>query len=478
MGESNGAWGELVTYDDELAEAWDGYDRLPDAGEHTILDTFCESKNITIQALVRLGARLADHTVLAFAGPGWLKFRDMATGRRWTYAGSDWSKLKLIPAGPKPADTVIVCEGESDAARLSLAYPNTDIAALPAGAEYFPPTFAEQLVDYPLVLVGLDNDSAGARGSAKILEALPAAMAWHPPEGNDWCELEHFPVLPTELDRPPPVQLWVPAGELLELEVPEVASWFEAELLPIGGLMILHGGYKSFKTFMTLDMLAALAQGQPWACFEPTEEACKVGIIQYELPWAYYRQRIALLRQSAKEPDLFDENFLTLTPLKRPLLRAGNKKQEDAALKSLEDANVQVALFDPIRRLSGAIDMNSEQDTRKVLEFFERVNNLGITVVATHHDNKGAMRRGGGDSLGMTGSGSWGGDPDSIVSVELPQGDDLRTSQRRNLLFLLRNGPSPGPRGYQISDEGRILYSPTPYGEGLTDGNNEDTPEI
>ena len=476
MAESNGEWGKLAEHDDELAEVWDGFSPLPDPGENEALDAFVESKNITIDSLVRFGARLSEHTVLAFAYPGGLKFRDMVTGRRWAYAGSTWPELKIIRQGQEPSDKVIVCEGETDAARLSLHYP-VDVAALPAGAGYFPSAYADQLSQYEMVLVGLDNDHAGDGGADRIIEALPTAMRFRP-TANDWCASEELPPLPDALERPPEMQLLVPAGAMLEMEVPEVASWFEQELLPIGGLILLHGGYKSFKTFMTLDMMAALAQGLDWACFEPTEEPTKVGIVQFELPWAYYRQRIHMLHQSARERELFEQNFLTLTPMRRPQLVAGNKKQEDFILKSLLDAGVQVVLFDPIRRLAGAIDMNAEQDVRKVLAFFQRVNDEGITVVATHHDNKTSMRARGGDPLGMTGSGAWGGDPDTVISVELPQGDDFRTSQRRNLQFMLRNAPAPGPRGFQIDDDGRILYSPEPHGEGIDDGDEQDTPAI
>jgi 5S rRNA maturation endonuclease (ribonuclease M5) len=475
MGDSNSDWGALAAHDSGAAEVWDSFDTLPEPGENEPLDAFCEAKHITIESLVRLGARLSDHTVLAFAGPGWLKFRDAVTGKRWSYADCDWSHMKLVKHDVEPSTKVIVAEGESDAARLTLLYA-CDVAVMPAGAEYFPDTYRDQLSDYEMVLVGLDTDTAGERGAAKILDAMPTAMRF-PPPANDWCEAESCRPCPTSWTRPVEVVI-VSAGELLDLEVPEVASWFEQELLPIGGLMILHGGYKSFKTFMTLDLLAALAQGRDWATFEPTEEACRVAVIQYELPWPYYRQRVQLLKDTAPEQDLFNLNFGTFQPMRRPQLVAGNRKQEDYALKALTDAGVQCVLVDPIRRMAGAIDMNSEQEVRKVLLYFERLNDAGITVVATHHDNKQSMRNRGGDPLGMTGTGAFGGDPDTVVSVELPMGDDYRTSNRRNLSFMLRNGPAPAPRGFEIDDQGHIMYSPTPYGDGLDESEDDSAPTI
>ena len=38
MAESNDAWGELSAYDKELADAWHGFETLPDAGENLVLD--------------------------------------------------------------------------------------------------------------------------------------------------------------------------------------------------------------------------------------------------------------------------------------------------------------------------------------------------------------------------------------------------------------------------------------------------------
>lgn len=473
MAGSNEDWGYLAEHDDELAEVWDGYARLPEPGENKVLDSFCEDKRISIAALVRLGARLSDNTVLAFPYPGGLKYRDMVTGRRWAYTGSEFKALKIVRANPDAAtDTVIVCEGETDAARLSEGY-DVDVAVLPAGALRFTPEFAEQLYPYRLVLVGLDDDEAGEAGSKKIMEAVGQAVRFKPP-ANDWCETEELPELPDPSEAPQRLDVLVPAQQLLALEVPEQPSWFEHDLLPIGGQLILHGALKSFKSFLGLDMLAALAQGSDWCCFEPMEEPAKVAVIQFEIPWAYYRQRVHLLRAHATEPDEFDRNFFTYSPLRRPELVAGNRAHEDRILAQLLDADIQVVLVDPIRRATGAIDMNAEGDVRKILGFFERLQDAGLTVVATHHDNKEGMKSRGGDPIAMTGSGAFGGDADTIVSVEIPRGEDLR-SPRRNLHFLLRNAPTVGPRGMEMREDGSILYSPDPWDAWLDDDGADDT---
>jgi hypothetical protein len=188
VGGSNSAWGDLAEHDDELGEVWDGYERLPDAGVNDALDAFLESKRLDHAALVRVGARLAGPTVLAFGFPGGIKYRDMEDGRRWTSAGAEFTKLKIVRSGASRSDTVIVAEGETDGARLTMLF-DCDVAVLPAGAKRFHQSFADQLQPYERVLVGLDNDEAGDVGAAKIAELVPQAVRFAPPGVNDWCAL-------------------------------------------------------------------------------------------------------------------------------------------------------------------------------------------------------------------------------------------------------------------------------------------------
>lgn len=466
---SNGAWGELAEFDSALASLWDSYDHLPEPGQNAALDALCAAKHITIDSLVRQGAKMPDESTIAFAYPKGVKFRDLVTGRRWSQYGSEFDSLKIVRNGADPTPQVFVVEGETDGARISEGY-EVDVAIMPAGARYFPESFADQLRPYDVVLIGLDNDAAGQDGTDKATTYLANAMPFPPPSTyNDWCNVEpgELPELPTEVHRDTS-SIIVPAGALLQLEEPSTVSWYENALLPVGGLAIIHGWAKSFKTFGALDMMAMLSQCQPWCLFEPTEEPCRTLVIQYEIPWGYYRQRVLQLREAATNVELFDENFNTWDPLSRPKLVAGNKKQEDFVLQSCIDAGIQVVLLDPIRRATGAIDMNAEQDVRKMLAFFERLNGEGITVVATHHDTKDAARSRGGDPIGMTGSGAWIGDPDTIMSIELPPDEDFSTSVRRNINFTLRNAPPIPGRAFNMTDHG-IEYHMEPWGSSEDD---------
>jgi hypothetical protein len=126
---SDGAWGSLAEHDDELAAQWDGYATIPEPGEHDALDAFCASKGIDHRALVRLGARLSDPLILAYAFTGGAKYRHLETGRRWVSNGAEFTRLKIVPAGAGQADVVIVSESETDACRLIGLFPRCCPAA-------------------------------------------------------------------------------------------------------------------------------------------------------------------------------------------------------------------------------------------------------------------------------------------------------------------------------------------------------------
>lgn len=458
MGESNDSWGYLE--DDETRTAWDTYTPLPDHGVNPALDSLLERKGISRGALKRVGARLSRPDVLAFALPGGLKYRNLLTDDRWAYAGSTWSELKLIPpasanGGPP---TVLVAEGETDAAWLSENYPGCTVALLPAGALEWKPRYTEQLREYERVYLALDADTAGDRGAAHIATVVPHATRLRPP-ADDWCEVEGPPPPLPEVAVPvAPLPILVGAGAMLRLDPPKLAAFHEVPILPIGGTAILHGAYKSGKSWVGLDLLASLAQGIPWANFAAATGPVRTCVLQFEVPWAFYRARIELVRNHAPQQSVFDANFLTYTPLSRPRLVAGRPESERPILENLVEAEVRVVLIDPIRRGMGYADMNSESEVRRMLHFAEQLNDLGMSVVLVHHDNKSASRHGGGSADDMTGSGAFAGDVDSILSIERPAGVP-HEMVKRNVNFLLRNAPSPNPKGYELRENGKLAWS-------------------
>jgi hypothetical protein len=449
---------------DREQQAWDSFERIPEPGHNPALDSFLEGKHLDHASLVRIGARLSKPSVLAVAFEGGIKYRDVVNGRRWSWDEAHFDKLKIVPGEDRTR--AVICEGETDACRLTMLY-GCDVAVMPAGAMNWRPTYTEQVAHYEVLVVGLDNDQAGEGGWAKIKAALPSAVRLTPPaapEGQrpwvDWCDCDFglvpVPELPSEAA---PVQATlVSARDLLVLPIPEHDSWFQDALLPVGGTALLHGTFKSYKTWMALAMASSIAQGEPWCGFENIEGPGRVAYLNFEVPWAYYQERVRRFAEAAVNRDLFLDNYFGYEPLTRPNLVAGNQESEDRVLRALTEGGIQVVFLDPVRRAMGFADMNAENEVRRILRFAERCTEHNLTVVMLHHDNKDADRGGGGDPAGMTGSGAWAGDADAIISIQRPAGTK-RDSRRRNLHFLLRNAPSPGPRGFELGEDGSVTWS-------------------
>lgn len=213
MAESNEAFYGLA-HDDELVDVRDQYERLPERGANAALDAFVERKHIDIDALVKLGARMADYTVLAFAYPGGIKFRDIVTDKRWNYVGSEFTRMGFVHAGLERAPIAIVAEGETDAARLTMLYPEADIAILPAGANpgRHVQAYAAQLAPYELVLLAHDYGVKGDEGAAMLAEHLATrSLRWlapiEPADNEGWGDVPvglDVPILPDPSEIPEP----------------------------------------------------------------------------------------------------------------------------------------------------------------------------------------------------------------------------------------------------------------------------------
>lgn len=451
MGESDGGWGLLET-DDERA-TWDSYDYVPEWGENAALDSFLKLKNLDPAALSRIGARMSAPMVIAFAFDGGIKYRNIINGKRWSTGGATFNKLRIVQGTSR--DACLICEGETDAARLTMLY-DADVAIMPAGAKAWKDTYTEQVEHYTRVFVALDNDSAGEAGWQKVHAAVPHAVRWRPPDpANDWCALDGDPpplLTPEEVEKLA-TRVLVPLSELIVMDTPDIISWYEDAVLPVSGTMIIHATFKSFKTWVALDLAASLAQGTAWAGFTNLGGPARVAYLNFEIPWAYYQERVRRFNDAATEPELLGSNYYGYEPLTRPRLVAGNEESENKMMKTLMDGGIEVVVIDPIRRTLGFANPNAEDEVRRLLYFVERLNDSGMTVVMVHHDNKESDKHGGGDPSGMTGSGAWAGDPDTIVTLSRPAGES-RDSTKRNVGFLMRNAPSAHGKGIEIVNDG------------------------
>jgi len=451
MGESDHAWGELAEQDDELAQIWDSYERLPESGQNDVLDAFVDTKHLDIGALVRIGARMAGSTVLAFAFPGGVKYRDMEDGRRWTSNGAEFTKLKVVRSGAEPSDTVIVAESETDGARLTMLA-DCDVAVLPAGAKRFTPAFADQLVGYQRVLVGLDNDEAGEYGAAKIAEHVPQAVRFAPPEGiKDWGEfigkLPPFPAVRSRFDADRYVGRVLSVRELLDTPE-EPIDWLCEGLVARDYLTTYASKGGEGKSLSALGMALAASNGDDFA-----------GLPCRQSRWVYFdaengpRLIVRRFRALGIRPEM------SVQPIDSVGLRVA--LDMDYFEHVVEMTGAEGVVFDSLRVLSSGTKESDSDEMEPVMTAFKefaRRTHTGVLLI--HH-------RGRSDESEFRGSSVILDQTDLLLTMSRAKGDPLASVRRRISTVKCRIDKEPPERWISINaDEstGRIsIDAAEPY---------------
>lgn len=460
MGGSNGAWGELV--EDESRELWDSLDPLPEPGQHALLDAFVAQKRLTHQALVRIGTRIQGDT-LAFAFPDGVKFRDLATNQRWNELGVEWRSLKIVPAGPTPADTLVIAEGETDAARLTLLLPDVDVAVLPAGARVWRPTFTEQVRSYQRVLVATDADTAGDQGAQTIIDAVPHAVRYRPPDGvTDWCELDGDP--PPLPDVEPPEVYGglrrVRLGAAIEAGLHPPEPLVEG-LLHSQGVHWMYGRPGSGKTTLAMWCCErAMLDGRRvvWIDYEGGEHVTALRLQDMEIP----------LRLAERDQDIDDWFYYFPWP-DRPAEALAELSRELAP-----DGPAPLVVFDSASKALGlhGLDENSNAEVTAWNAVVVRAaKQIRLPVVVIDHVAKHT-------NSGPRGAGAKSADADVVWHVETPRGHEWSRSRGGMLTASLadkgdRYGVFERQRWFDVHVDGALRLEPA---EPPDDG--DDAPAI
>ncbi len=123
----------------------------------------------------------------------------------------------------QPGQPALIAEGEFDAL---IAMQDQDVAApvtFGSASNGVAPRWAKMLAEAGVVLAALDNDEAGAKGKARIVEALPDTRVISVPGGKDVTEYAQ---------RGGDVRAWI-VGELERLSTaPQPAPSDEPEIIP------------------------------------------------------------------------------------------------------------------------------------------------------------------------------------------------------------------------------------------------------
>ena len=478
---SNEDWGHAPSQ--QRRDAHDVFIQVTRPLQHTPqIDSFLAEKGLTHADLVRVGARsLKDSVdVIAYHFPDGVKYRNLSSGERWSDAGVEWRSAKIVKGTSATANSrIIIAEGETDGATILSRFPEIDVAILPAGAKHVPPNLAKQVSGYEHVWCALDNDQAGHEGTKLVTAAVPQSLVLRVPDPykdiNEWgLNVPEGEWSITEFVEAPAKQVFS-IRELVDADLGtfEDNHYFSDGVLPMRGQCVIHGGFKSLKSFMLIDLLRALATGTTFAGNYSflRDEPVKSLMFQFEVPPFDFQQRIigTLDAMGPGERQLFMDNVHVhqIANNEWSRLKADGNLPEVVAHLAAE-VGAEVVVFDPVQRMTGKADINSAAEMDLVLGAFEHLQHEGYTVVFAHHNNKGGKDQSS-SAYSMSGTQRFGADVDSICSMFRTRGcipdDNPQQIKQRNFSWTLRNGAARagsievGPRS-DNTDLVRVRFGP------------------
>lgn len=168
-------------------------------------------------------------------------------------------------------------------------------------------------------------------------------------------------------------------SELVAADLPALPSWIGDGLLPSGELAFLTGHSGVGKTFLTVQLMSALSIGHTFNGL--STQACNVGLIELEMPWASIQRRVSALHSG----DLSRMAFMCSPP---GAVHVQEASVRDGIVAFCVKHALDVLIFDPFNRLHDA-DENSGSDMGHVLEGLHDIRRrTNVAMVVLHHVRK------------------------------------------------------------------------------------------
>jgi hypothetical protein len=177
----------------------------------------------------------------------------------------------------------------------------------------------------------------------------------------------------------------IPLGELVSARPP---PWQIRELLPAEGLAVVYGAPGSGKSFLVLDMLAAIARGESWG-----GQRTKQGVAVYVGLEALVNERVAayLQHHSLTAADLAGKlHIFQRLPFNLANPKSAKQFISDLCLQGIEP---NVVVIDTLARSLPGSDENSSADMGAAIACAGQISNaFGCLTVLVHHSGKDVDR--------------------------------------------------------------------------------------
>ncbi len=348
--------------------------------------------------------------------PIYRKVRRSGKSFRWEMLGSDgkWTPglkgvTRVLYNLPDviSAETVVYCEGEKDAKRLREA---GFVATTAGAASDWRPEFAQEF-EGKTVIVLYDNDAPGKKHALQVCRALlPVAVevklvdlpgVSEKEDVSDWLDaghrIEELRQLIDSSEALTAVSLLAKPDELLG-SAPEAADgprvvfdvsqlpsvwdieanleWAVDGLLVRGGVTLMTAESGTGKSWVGYAIAGAVAHGSPFA----DRETAKMPVLYLDGENPLYVVKERLLALGIQETDSVKiwggwNDPPPTGPSEDPVIRFAKEKQ------GLIICDPLVAFHDGSEQDAG--------DTRRFMNKFRKLANLGATVLVMHHTGKG-----------------------------------------------------------------------------------------
>lgn len=206
------------------------------------------------------------------------------------------------------------------------------------------------------------------------------------------------------------------ADSLMKLHPTEPIALIEG-VIGVGDKLILSASSKAGKTWLLLQLAYAMQNGEPWLGHNCKQ--CDVLYVNFELtePWLGKRFRMITRDKPFQTPPTvlnlrgFNVGWGELSAHIKDHIEASSK-------------NYGLIILDPIYKMLGDCDENSNGDVAMLLNSLERIGHETQTAtVFSHHHSKG--NKSGVDAIErMSGAGVWGREPDAIVDITAHEDED------------------------------------------------------
>ena len=206
------------------------------------------------------------------------------------------------------------------------------------------------------------------------------------------------------------------ADALMEAYPSEPVALIEG-VIGVGDKLILSASSKAGKTWLMLHLAYAMQNGDEWLGHQCKK--CDVLYVNFELtePWLGKRFRLITQSKPFQEPP-------SVLNLRGYNVGWRELSKHIKAHIAASDKQYGLIILDPIYKMLGECDENSNGDVAMLLNALERMGHETQTATAfSHHHSKG--NKSGVDAIErMSGAGVWGREPDAIIDLTAHEDED------------------------------------------------------